>query len=420
MKLFGRHYGTGRALCLDIAAGKVLRATQPASDVRGVEQWPWIAPGLFDIQINGYGGQEFGSADLTMDKVVEITRSVVTFGVTSYCPTVTTESFEVLQHAVRTIGEACEAFPDVARRIAGIHVEGPYITPQDGPRGAHPLEHVRRPDWDEFQRLQEAAGGRIRIFTMSVEFDESPEFVRRVVKTGVIVSIGHTAAAPRQIRRAVDAGAQLSTHLGNGSHPKLHRFRNYIWQQLADDRLMASIIVDGHHLPSAVVKTFVRAKGPERCILVSDISGQAGRPPGRYKSDFCDVEVLPEGKLVVAGQRELLAGAALPIGTGVATVMRFAGVDLETAVRMAVHNPADLLDMDPGGLEPGDPANLVQFHLADPEDGAAERFQVSCTVADGNVLFGVPWQPSLKRNAKRNGSTKRGVSETLTPFDQGS
>ena len=392
MQLCGRRFDTGSPVRLEIADSRVSRVEpfEPEEHQQGssTEQLPWIAPGLLDIQINGFGGQEFSSLELTPEKVGEIVRRYDSFGVTGCLPTLTTESSEVLKHALRAIVAACDSSPEISRRVLGVHVEGPYITPEDGARGAHPLAHCRLPDWDEFQRLQEVAEGRIRLMTMSVEFDDSPAFVRRVVQSGVVVAIGHTSATSDQIRQAVDAGVRLSTHLGNGSHAQLHRLRNYIWTQLADDRLMASLIVDGHHLPAEVVKSFVRAKTPQRCILISDMSGQAGQPPGRYTSGFCELELLPEGKLVVAGQREVLAGAALPIGPGIPNLMHFAGVDLSTAVRMAVDNPAQLLGVTPGGLEPGDPADLIQFDLLDhPDRAQPARFIVRSTMVGGELVF---------------------------------
>ncbi len=397
MELVGRRYDTGLPVQIEIEAGRIARVSQidAAAAMPPVGQWPWLAPGLIDVQLNGYGGQEFSSADLTPERVEPIVRAMERFGVTRICPTLTTESFAVLQHALKAVADACDGSPELARRIPGIHLEGPYITADDGARGAHPKRHCRRPDWDEFQRLQEAAGGRIRILTVSPEFDESIPFIRRVAQSGVIVAIGHTAARPDQIRAAVDAGARMSTHLGNGSHPMLHRLHNYVWAQLAEDRLTAGLICDGHHLPPEVVKVFVRAKTPQRCILVSDISGQAGQPPGRYESPFCDIEILPSGKLVVAGQTELMAGASLPLSAGVANAMRFAGVDLATAIRMAVHHPAALLGIEPGGLDVGDRADLVQFELAQPAAGDAhdqrEGFHVLCTAVNGQPVWGTPW-----------------------------
>ena len=402
MELVGRRYDTGLPVQIEIEAGRIVRVSQvdaAAAAMPPAGQWPWLAPGLIDVQLNGYGGQEFSSADLTPDKVEPIVRAMERFGVTRICPTLTTESFAVLQHALKAVAAACDRSPELARRIPGIHLEGPYITTDDGARGAHPKRHCRRPDWDEFQRLQEAASGRIRILTVSPEFDESIAFMRRVAQSGVVVAIGHTAARPDQVRAAVDAGARMSTHLGNGSHPMLHRLHNYVWAQLAEDRLTAGLICDGHHLPPEVVKVFVRAKTPERCILVSDISGQAGQPPGRYESPFCDIEILPSGKLVVAGQTEIMAGASLPLSAGVANAMRFAGVDLATAVRMAVHNPAALLGVEPGGLEVGDQADLVQFELAQSAEGhehdEREGFHVFCTVVDGRPVWGTPWRASV-------------------------
>ena len=175
--------------------------------------------------------------------------------------------------------------------------------------------------------------------------------------------------------------ARLSTHLGNGSHLVLPRHANYIWEQAAEDRLMASLIVDGHHLPPAVVKSLVRAKTPARCILISDMSGLAGRPPGRYAGSLCDVEILPNGRLVVAGQTALLAGAALPIGVGVANVMHFAGVTLAEAVRMATEHPAQLLGLAPGRLTIGDPAELVLFDLVPPDGDGPPQFEVRATIS---------------------------------------
>jgi N-acetylglucosamine-6-phosphate deacetylase len=306
-------------------------------------------------------------------------------GVGRFCPTVTTAGAQTLERSLRAIDEACRAWPHVERRVAGIHLEGPYISAQDGPRGAHPREHCRPPDMAEFARLQSAAGGRIRLVTLSPEYDAAPDFIRQLTSEGIVVAIGHTAASGEQIRRAVDAGARLSTHLGNGAHPQLPRHPNYIWDQLADDRLSASLIVDGHHLPPAVVQSFVRAKTPQRLILVSDLSPLAGLPPGEYRTALCHVESLPDGRLVVAGQRQLLAAASEPIGTGVANVMRFAGLDLVTAVELATSNPARLLGLPVHDLAVGAPADVVLFDLDLGESGG--RLAVRQTILGGLLAF---------------------------------
>jgi N-acetylglucosamine-6-phosphate deacetylase len=407
MRLFGRRYDTSEPVCIHVSDAKITGVTPvPPHEDDAQHGWPWIAPGLWDIQVNGYGGQEFSSPELTPDKVRAIVLGYDAFGMTRCCPTLFTQSFEVMRHSLRAIASAC-AWPDVARRIAGIHVEGPYLSPEDGPRGAHPREHCRPPDWDEFQRFQEAADGRIRLLTMAVEDEGAPRFIERVVAGGVIVAIGHTAADSEQIRAAVEAGARLSTHLGNGAHPMLPRHPNYIWDQLADDRLLASLIVDGHHLPPAVVKSFVRAKTPERCILISDISGMAGLPPGPYRANHAEVEILPDGRLVVAGQRQILAGASRPIGVGIANLMHFAGVSLRDAVGMATHHPAALLGCTAGSLQPGDPADLVQFHLREPPDPIApSQFEPVATIIEGEVTFGAACSASGRAMSSRGKSAE--------------
>jgi N-acetylglucosamine-6-phosphate deacetylase len=180
----------------------------------------------------------------------------------------------------------------------------------------------------------------------------------------------------------------MSTHLGNGAHPQIRRHPNYIWDQLADDRLVASLIVDGHHLPPAVVKSMVRAKTAERIVLVSDITSMGGMPPGKYQTGLGELEVLPSGKLVPAEQPEILAGAALPMHVCVANVMRFAGVDLPTAIGMASTRPAELIGIRGHTLDVGAAANLMLFDL--PTASAPDRLVMRATVNAGQVVSGTP------------------------------
>jgi N-acetylglucosamine-6-phosphate deacetylase len=384
VRITGRHYQTGRPVELETAGRKIasvreLDKTQPSDGL------PWLAPGFVDLQSNGYGGQEFSSPELTVEKVAEIADRQASFGVTQFCPTVTTASFDTIVHSLQTIVRACQQSEATARVVTGIHLESPYIAREDGPRGAHPLEHCRQPDWSEFERFQRAAEGRIRIVTLAPEYPQSNDFIRRATDAGVVVAIGHTAADSGQIRAAVDAGAKLSTHLGNGAHRTLRRHPNYVWDQLAEDRLMASLIVDGHHLPAEVVKCMVRGKTPERCILISDLSGLAGLPPGRYATQLCELEILADGRLVIAGQDQLLAGASRPIGAGVANVIAFAGVDLATAVHMASLHPSRLLGLPENRLRAGDPADVAVFDLLAPGPTGGSGLTVRSTISGGDL-----------------------------------
>lgn len=392
MELWARRYDTGDAARF-AWQGDRLDSVQPAatSPPPSTAEMPWIAPGLIDIQVNGYGGQEFSSADLLPEQVAEIVRRHWDFGVTQLCPTLTTQSREVFLSALAAIDRACRNWADVDHSVAGVHLEGPYLSAEDGPRGAHPAEHCRPPNWDEFQRFQDAAGGRVRLVTLSPEYAEAPAFIRRATATGVVVALGHLNATGEQIRAAADAGARLSTHLGNGAHRVLRRHPNYLWDQLAEDRLWASLIVDGHHLPPEVVQTFIRAKGPERCLIVSDVSGLAGLPPGRYGSSGCELEILPDGRLVIAGQDQLLAGASRPLGVGVALVQRYAGLSPAAAFELASHQPARLLGRPVVRLEAGEPADWVIFRWAqEATSQASTGLDVLGTIVGGAIRYRRP------------------------------
>jgi N-acetylglucosamine-6-phosphate deacetylase len=305
-------------------------------------------------------------------------------GVTRLCPTLITNSFEGLAAGFGAIRAACESDPAANRMICGCHLEGPFISSEDGPRGAHPKEHVRAADWGEFQRLQEISGNRIKLVTIAPEVDGALDFIRQAVAAGVVISIGHTAATPEQVSAAVDAGAELSTHLGNGAHAMIHRHRNYIFEQLSDPRLVASLIVDGHHLPASLVRTFIKVKSTRRTIMTCDAAGWAGCLPGIYESKLGRSELLDSGKLVVAGQRELLAGSAQGTDTCVAKVIKFAGVSLKEAVDMASKNPAKLLGSEVVRLRRGSLADLMIFRIP-PEHDCLE---IEATIASGELMFG--------------------------------
>ena len=221
MKLRAQQYDTLQTVELTFKQGALVSVVPVKDQQDSSASLPVLAPGFIDIQINGYQGQEFSSDTLTPDKVASIVAEHNRFGVARLCPTLTTESFEVIDHGLKTIIAACQQSTDLDYRVLGIHVEGPYISKEDGPRGAHPLQHCREPNWEEFQRWQETAQGRICLLTLSPEYDNAPQFIKNVVDGGTKVAIGHTSATSDQIRAAVDAGATLSTHLGNGAHGQI-------------------------------------------------------------------------------------------------------------------------------------------------------------------------------------------------------
>ncbi len=341
-----------------------------------------IAPGLIDLQINGYDGVDFNDPTVSAGQIASAPQLLRRTGVTNFCPTVITGSSEQITDCLSNLIRAADESPGFRRAMLGIHLEGPFISPEDGPRGAHPREHVRPPDLDQFKRWQEAAEGRIRIITLSPEWPESLDFIERATAAGVIAAIGHTAATQRQILDAVRAGARLSTHLGNGSHARIDRHPNYIWEQLAADELFASFIVDGHHLPPSVVKCFLRCKTTARSILVTDAIAAAGRPPGHYRLGSVAVEVTSERRVCLPGT-PYLAGSVLEMNDAVAKTVRYSDASLDEALRMASGNPAELLGVADrfGSIEIGRRADIVLFRW----DELGKTFDVVETIINGNV-----------------------------------
>lgn len=327
----------------------------------------WVAPALFDLQINGCDGYNFSSTLITVEGVRHVVDVCRRHGIARFCPTLVTNSHAALTHGMRILWQARESSPEMARAIPAIHLEGPYISPDDGPRGAHPARHVRPPDWEEFCRLQDAAGGLIKLVTLAPEWDGALAFIERLVATGAVVAIGHTAATGERIRDAVRAGARLSTHLGNGSHALLPRHENYLWEQLANDDLWASIICDGQHLPPALVRCLVRGKTPARTILTCDASSLAGLPPGVYQELEQDIEILPAGRIIVPDTANL-AGSWAFTDLCVGNVIRFAGVSLSDAIDMASARPRELLGLTVPKIQAGEPAELVLFNWVEGGD----------------------------------------------------
>ena len=329
----------------------------------------FITPGWIDLQVNGFAGVDYNAPGTPIEEVARSIRAILDTGVTRFFPTVITGPPDRITGALRNLANAKEASWEGAAMEA-FHVEGPYISPEDGPRGAHPERWVRPPDLDEFRRFQEAARGNIRLVTLSPEWPDAPRFIETVVREGLVVSIGHTAATAGQIADAVSAGATLATHLGNGAHAVLPRHPNYLWQQLADDRLAASFIADGIHLPASFLKVALRAKGAERSILVTDAVMPAGCAPGRYKLGEVDVELHADaGVRLLGGTR--LAGSALRMDRALENVMRCAGLSLREAVTLATRNPARVgrIVGRQRGLNPGERADLVRFRY-DPDSRA--------------------------------------------------
>ncbi len=381
-KLEGLLYTDQSPVSVEIADGKIIKVKK-IKKLPGDRKDIFIAPGLFDSQVNGYAGVSFSFSGgaLTIEGVKEATRALWEAGVTTYLPTLTTNSQDTLLKNFELLAEAMKD-PDLHGSIVGFHLEGPYISPMDGFRGAHPLRYVRNPDWNEFMELYEASGGNILQVTLAPELEGAMEFISGCHDKGIIAGLGHHNASPGIIDEAVSRGAGIVTHLGNGCANMINRHLNPLWPQLSDDRLMISIICDGFHLRPEEISVFYKVKGPENTIIISDVTNYAGLVPGEYITSTGDtVKLTPEGMIFFPAQN-VLYGSASPITKGVGHIMEVTGCSLRQAIRMASTNPAALYGLkDRGRIKPGLRADLILFSL--------NNYQITIlkTIAEGEVVY---------------------------------
>ncbi len=373
----GLLYLDGEPVSIEIVDGKIAKIKHLSSK-SGLSE-VYVAPGLIDIQINGYMGIDFSDQSLTIEGIREATRALWKEGVTTYLPTLTTSDHIRLERSFSLLTVALDD-EVTGMSIPGFHLEGPYISPVKGYRGAHPEKYIRLPDWNEFSELQKAAQNGIKLITVAPEMEGAISFIEKCNETGLVVSLGHHNGTPEIIEQAVDAGASLSTHLGNGCANMINRHHNPLWPQLANDGLSISIISDGFHLTKDEVRTFYKVKGVNQTILVSDALYLAGLLPGEYVDD--GKTLLLTKDVVKFPAENVLAGAVSPISVCVGNMMRFTQCDLKDVIQMASTNPARLMGLDDlGEISKGKRADLILFTI---ENG---NMVIQKTMVAGEVVY---------------------------------
>ena len=297
------------------------------------------APRWFDFQVNGFGGVDFQSDALTQAELEHAVRVMRQHGVAGIFATLITDEVDALCRRLESIERFRAASPAIASAIVGYHIEGPWLCPELGYRGAHPPEPMHAPSLAEFDRLQAAAGGHIRLITLAPEWPGSAECIEAITRAGVHVSLGHTNASDAQIDEAIRAGARFCTHLGNGAPLQLHRHDNIIQRLLARDELIACFIPDGVHLPPFVLRNLVRAKPEGKVLFTTDCMSGAGAGPGRYRIGKLEIEVGADGVARQPGGQGF-AGSTLAPDEGVLRTVEYLQLPLATAEELWSTIPA--------------------------------------------------------------------------------
>lgn len=329
--------------------------------VRDDELYCWR--GFVDLQVNGFAGIDFGADSPDAERFAAVLEPLFSTGVTSFYPTLVTNDLETQIAQLQALEQARTRFPLFARAVPGYHLEGPWLSPRLS-YGAHDPSRMRSPDWNYFEQLQTAASSRIRLVTIAPELPGAFEFIQHARSQGMTIAIGHTDGTGEDVYRAIEAGASLSTHLGNGCPQALDRHKAPFWAQLADDRLKACIICDNFHVIPEVIKIITRVKGLACCCLVTDAMQAAMMPPGPYRIANTMAELLPSGQ-VVRADRQSMAGSALTMDRAVINFRRATDCSLNEALCAASTNSLDALGCGQRseGIASGQRADLILFEM---------------------------------------------------------
>ncbi len=384
IRIEGIDYTSGIPLSIDISDGYIADISFEMS--KDKSDLPFIAPGLFDIQVNGINGADFNTFPVSFNDIHSTVRSLYSNGITTFFPTLVSAPTHDLSESLRQISGFCESHPEEGRAIAGIHLEGPFISGDDGPRGAHNKEYITLPDVSLLKEWQQCSKGMVKLITLAPELPGAVKFIAKCNENGIIVSLGHTSANTDQIRKAVMAGAKLSTHLGNGAHLLMARHPNYLWDQLSEESLWASVIADGFHLSDNFMKVVFKVKG-NHSILISDSTKYTGMKPGKYQSLIGGSVVLnSEGRLYMAENPELLAGSAMTLPDCINYLISKNICSMPEAWNMASINPSNLIY--PGitcGINIGARADLVIFRAVKNRIIIKQTLKAGIKVYDSEV-----------------------------------
>jgi N-acetylglucosamine-6-phosphate deacetylase len=335
------HYKTGAPATFQFESGRLVSKSPGIVKALHSNELPVYGPGFCDIQVNGFAGCDFNHAQTTSAHIIHALSRLKETGCTVVLPTLITAQPALLQALFHQLALLPTRLPD-GTQIPGFHLEGPFISPQDGARGAHPLNAVQPPNRTAFQTFQKAARGRIAMVTLAPETKGAIPFIKYLANNHIIPALGHTMASSDDIQKALRAGALLSTHLGNGCPGLLDRHRNPVIAQMAENALGASFIPDGIHLPPPAFRALWNAKAGATRILTTDCMAAAHAKPGRYTIGTVTTEVGRDSVVRLPGS-SVFAGSAITMDRAVPLAAKMANIPLWKAWDAASITPLKLL-----------------------------------------------------------------------------
>jgi N-acetylglucosamine-6-phosphate deacetylase len=298
---------------------------------------------MVDLQVNGYGGIDFNQDSLSAEDLHQACARLASDGIESILATVITDKIDVMARRLKNLAKLREQDPQARQIIAGFHIEGPFLNPEPGYRGAHPAEVMQPADVDEMRRLLEAAQGLTRLVTLAPEMDDGFKVTRMLASQNITISAGHCNPSLDQLRAAIDAGLGMFTHLGNGCPMQLPRHDNIIQRALSlADKLWLCFIADGVHVPFFTLKNYLKCAGINRCLIVSDAMAAAGLGPGQYKLSRWEVTVGSD-LAAWAPDRSHLVGSAITLRQSFANLVEHVGLSQADATRLTTTNPQQAL-----------------------------------------------------------------------------
>ena len=347
--------GPGAAFRCDVDATGRICGIHPASP----NDKKIVTLGLVDLQVNGFAGIDFNADGLTAEGLDQALTAMLASGVTRRLPTIITAAPDRLRARLSALDAAIRESQLGPWMVMGLHLEGPFLSKEDGYAGCHPKDAMRLPNVAVYDALTADLSMPVRLVTVAPELDGALHFIETLSRRGVVVALGHTEATSDSVRRAADAGARMSTHLGNAVTHLLEKNNNTLFAQLGEDRLAAGFIADGAHIPPYMLQSWIRAKQPQRTMLVTDATAAAAAEPGMYTLGDLIIERGEDGVVREPGS-PYLAGSSMTLDACVRNVMQWFGYDFDTAFAMARDHPLSILEC-PTMLDYGDAAEFVQW-----------------------------------------------------------